>query len=371
MKLEKIGTETLSKLFFIPKTSEQNYLSMLTSASNGVFMGMSSGMSKPFFLNFDILVNPHIFVVGMTGSGKTYLVKNLMLKLYGCIDAIVFLIDFTGEYHEFAEFVKAERYTSEFFINKNYENLPKLCYLSLENLHEKDKLVKGKEVLSSLVEVMRSRDLYSKPHLFIIIDEAWKLLGSNSGIETIIREGRKYSTGIILASQLLDDIKLNALSNVASIFVFRTQNSENIETLAINYEFPKEYLEKIKNLDVGSCIAIQIYKTGKRSIFQIKKISGIKIDPLISVTFGDKMVELKQSIVENMVKKISKKDSTDLISKLRSQKSTTLHLLICELIKLDADRLEIISQLRSLGINERDIADSYSAAIEVSAYEIE
>ena len=369
MEVGKIGTKTLSKLLFVPKNTEQSYFSMLNSISDGVFVGVSGGMSKPFFLNFDILVNPHVFVVGMTGSGKTFLVKNLMLKLYGCIAAFIFIIDFTGEYREFAELVKAESYTPEFF-KRNINIDSKICYFSLENMHESDKLEKGREVLSLLVSYMRGRELYTKKRFFIIIDEAWKLLGSNSGIETIIREGRKYSTGIILASQLLDDIKLNALSNVASIFVFRTQNTENIEKLVLNYELPSHYLEKIKNLDVGSCIAIQIYKSGKRTVFQIKKVSGLIIVPKFGITFGDMMVELKQSTVEIMVKRLSKNDPTELISKIRSQKSISLYLLIHELIKLGSDRLSILSYLRSIGISEEDIADSYAAAIEVNLYEI-
>ena len=371
MSKQILSTEKISKMLFSPSSSEQEYNSENFSKNNGIFIGMSKSLSKHFFINFDYLVNPHMFVVGMTGSGKTYLVKNISIKLYGYLSATVLIIDFTGEYKEFAEFVNAAGYNPDFITEKEEDSTSRICYISFENFTEDEKIQKGKDFILNLVELMRKRELSGMQRLFIIIDEAWKLLGKNSGIETIIREGRKYTTGIILASQLLEDIKSNSLSNVASIFVFRNQNIEEVEKLATNYEIETKYIQSIQNLDVGSCIVIQVYKSGKRSVFQIKRVIGVNVDLIIKILIGEKMVEIKQSSLENMIKNISNDDPSYLISYIRSQKSIELIYLIKELIRLNSDRIKILSYLRLFKISENDIADSFAAAIEVVTYEIE
>ncbi|MGC8479383.1 MAG: helicase HerA domain-containing protein, partial [Candidatus Micrarchaeia archaeon] len=209
MKGKVLGSVNLSNLIVIPSESEEKSEIIYSKSSSGIYLGSSSNLSKPFFLDFEYLMNPHIFVVGMTGSGKTFMVKNLMLKLYAFIDSIILLIDFTGEYKVFADFVMAKKYSYESIIEADKDKLNKLFYASLDSLNEKKKIEAGKEILSSLVLFMRTRGVNKNKKFFIIIDEAWKMIFNNSGIETIIREGRKYSVGIILASQLIEDIEIN------------------------------------------------------------------------------------------------------------------------------------------------------------------
>jgi DNA phosphorothioation-dependent restriction protein DptH len=57
---------------------------------------------------------------------------------------------------------------------------------------------------------------------FIVLDEAHRLsLGENSPTERLLREGRKFGVGIILASQQAEDFSPVAYSNTATKIVFR------------------------------------------------------------------------------------------------------------------------------------------------------
>ena len=65
------SSNTVSKLLDIPYTEEPGTSEIIRAASNGIFIGNSGKMNVPIFLDFNSLFNPHVFIVGMTGSGKT------------------------------------------------------------------------------------------------------------------------------------------------------------------------------------------------------------------------------------------------------------------------------------------------------------
>ncbi len=370
MKTNLIGSVGLSKLLIIPKEPEEKFDQILKNSKNGIYLGSSSIMSKPFFLDFENLINPHIFVVGMTGSGKTFMVKNLMLKLFGCLNSTIFLLDFTGEYSSFANFINAKNFSKVSFKNSSEKNENSIFYLNLEKLDEKQKIITATQNISFLVEIMRSRKIGSKNKFFIIIDEAWKVLDEHSEINTLIREGRKYSVGVILSSQIIEDVDQKILSNFASLFVFRTQNMKTLEKLKINYQIPLDYVEKIQNLNVGNCIAIMVYNSDKRGIFEINKIIGVNIAKKINLSMGNNMIEIKKDKIEKLIHKVSKDDPSNLILKLEMNNTIDLNVLILELLKLNADRLELLSGLLGLGLDHNKIADSFAIALNGVTYVI-
>ena len=125
---------TISKLLDIPYTEEPNALEIMASANNGIFIGNSGRMNVPIFLDFGSLFNPHVFIVGMTGSGKTFLMKSLLMRLNFILDSKVIIIDFTGEYQEIANLIGAELHNGS---DKTvYGNVSRSSYFMLKNLKE-------------------------------------------------------------------------------------------------------------------------------------------------------------------------------------------------------------------------------------------
>src|SRR5581483_50962 len=61
---------------------------------------------------------------------------------------------------------------------------------------------------------------------FVVLDEAHKLaFGSGSPVEKILREGRKFGLGVILASQQPEDFSTVAFANTATKIVFQTADN--------------------------------------------------------------------------------------------------------------------------------------------------
>ena len=69
----------------------------------GIYIGQTRIFNVPFYWNPDLLVNPHIVVVGITGSGKSYFLKTFLIRagLYWNSNAVIF--DWAGEYRQWVK----------------------------------------------------------------------------------------------------------------------------------------------------------------------------------------------------------------------------------------------------------------------------
>ncbi len=270
------SSSTVSKLLDIPYTEEPNALEIMETVHNGIFIGNSGKMNLPVFLDFASLFNPHVFIVGMTGSGKTFLMKSLLMRLSFIMGANVIIVDFTGEYREAASLIGADFHNGA--DKSGSAGLSRSSYFMLKNLKENEKVACASEILKSVATKMRG-NIGRKDNTFILLDESWKLMDNNEDLEIIVREGRKYGVGLLLASQLLEDMSDGIVSNSASIFIFRIQVKKSAEKIISNYNLGQEYVENIQGLDQGKCLLIKLDKNNKRSITIIRKVSGISINP--------------------------------------------------------------------------------------------
>ena len=267
---------TISKLLDIPYTEEPNASEIMVSANNGIFIGNSGKMNVPIFLDFGSLFNPHVFIVGMTGSGKTFLMKNLLMRLNFIISARVIIVDFTGEYQEAASLIGADFHNGTDKVGSI--EMSRRSYFMLKHMKENEKVARASEILKSVATKMRG-NIGKKDNTYILLDESWKLMDNNEDLEIIVREGRKYGVGLLLASQLLEDMSDGIVSNSASIFIFRVQVRKSAEKIIANYNLGQEYVEYIQGLDQGKCLLIKLDKDNKRSTTIIRRVSGISISP--------------------------------------------------------------------------------------------
>lgn len=354
------GISEISKFFNVPILQEPDCRQY---SKDSLLLGFSEALAAPIFLDLKSKNNPHIFVTGMSGSGKTYLMRSLICRLNLMLDCLVFVIDFTGEYRDLVLYlgeVEANSGDSR-FIEKIDSGI---VYFNLKSLKEAEKIQRCKSLIQKLLEKMRSRTINEEKQMFILLDEAWKVLGEDGILEAIIREGRKYNVGIILASQIIEDIEVSVLSNMATLFIFRIQNQDSLKHLSSNYNISNAMLQKIQNFSVGQCLLIHLAKNGDIDLLPIRRVFGVDIYSAFKIYFGDVKMDV---IIDDFCREISnlcKKDASDLISRIRKDKSIGLSELIKELLTLDAGRYELLAYLRRLGVSDSDIADGFSMAVE-------
>ncbi|MEM3422740.1 MAG: ATP-binding protein [Candidatus Bilamarchaeaceae archaeon] len=71
---------------------------LLSSPFEGVYIGKTRFMHVPVFWNPDKLINPHIAIIGITGSGKSYTVKTFITRASLIWNSNALILDWVGEY---------------------------------------------------------------------------------------------------------------------------------------------------------------------------------------------------------------------------------------------------------------------------------
>jgi hypothetical protein len=356
-----IGSEKVATLLYLPLLTEPTKSEAEKNSEEGALIGTSRQLSMPVFISPARALNPHILVCGMTGGGKTYLTRSLITRLVLFSKSNAILIDFTGEYLSCAQDILATPGNLEETIMSKDEHS---SYFDLHYMNEQEKLMAAHGILVKIATLMRKRDDEHKKRIFIVLDEAWKLVEDSRGLEVIIREGRKYGVGLVTSSQLLHDTSQTILSNVATVLVFRTTNVKSLERLSKSYNLSMADTSCIKELGRGDCMAIMQHVSGFKSAYVIEDVFGIPRTDIISITKGKKM-EIKISVSEfdASISSLCGQDGVLTIRTAIKNGRIDLSLLVSILLKAGAERRLILLELNKMGFRHSDIADSFAIAL--------
>jgi len=359
MEHKILSSREAAKLVCLPYSEELGAQLIAPSLSNAIYVGQTKNYSTNFFLDFERSVNSHVFVFGMSGSGKSFLLKSMMARFLLFTNQSLMILDFTGEYGEFASLLSSKEHATLDPFGQ------KLTYLNLSQKGEAEKINFASNSLQLLLERMRARGPSKEVVLLVLLDEAWKLLLGGEILDVLIREGRKYGVGIIMASQLLGDIKDAFLSNVATIFAFRLQDSASLEKLQRCYSLEPQIALEIQNLEQGSCVAIRLYKGERRDAFQIKRVAGVDLSRPFTLIMRDEMrFEVNEKRFTEFLYSVGLLSQE--ISKAKElfegNYSVELSHLLLRLLELGAERETLLLRLRGLGIDDSSIADAFAYA---------
>ncbi len=113
--------------------------------------------------------------------------------------------------------------------------------------------------------------------LIVVLDEAWKIgKDENSDAVMIVREGRKYNFGLIVASQNPTDIAEAVFSNVGTTFILKVKFEKFLDYLQGSLNFSEYMRNEISKFGVGSCAVNMSFSSAAAypSTFLIGKIEG-------------------------------------------------------------------------------------------------
>ena len=371
---------------------------LMADPTNAIYIGRTKIFHVPFYWTFQKTTNPHICVVGITGSGKSYFVKTFLTRASYVWGTNAFIIDWSGEYKDWVKQVggkvislgrgsainlldtagmkpndrikqvmrtldiltdigrypeqkrltelaiekayvsskfkldskmqvdglgrplrpptlrdvqkvledmsetgsyefpaelenaiyRIRQFTREgedFFAQQSTIDLEKLTHAGLVDLDLSslpDETFRGLAALSMLQfikEKMREEGWSSTKglKLLVVLDEAWKVAkDDNSDAVMIVREGRKYQFGLIVASQNPTDISEAIFSNVGTTFVLRVKFERFLDYLQNTLNFSDYMREGIAKLGVGQAAVNMAFQATAdfSETFLIDKIEG-------------------------------------------------------------------------------------------------
>jgi hypothetical protein len=355
-----LSSSTIAELIYMPRVEEPSLKTLKDTHLPGVFIGKSYVYSVPVLINFSKLINPHILTIGMTGSGKTFLMKSLILRLSMLEESRVILIDFTGEYQNHLNLALDAK--SEADLENDFEE--GISYFNLANMPENQRISMSSTILEKCVLLMRKQRINAERRVFVVLDEAWKMLRTDKNLEMIIREGRKYGIGLVLSSQLVEDADNAVISNIATLFLFRTQNKKSLEKIAKNYNISEESISMVQGLELGSCLMVQLYKSSNRSAFIIRRVIGLGFTQTIKIKLGNNMgIEIGSEEFEKLLGRLCGDKSNWIAKEAKEKGEITLNSLIKNLIISGANKRNLLIELRKLGFDDFSIADSFAYAL--------
>ncbi|OIO21803.1 hypothetical protein AUJ17_01325 [Candidatus Micrarchaeota archaeon CG1_02_47_40] len=173
----------------------------------------------------------------------------------------------------------------DYFAQQSTVNLEKLTNVGLVDLDlsglpdEVFRGLAGLSMLQFLKEKMREAGWSSTKglKLMIVLDEAWKIAkDDNSDAVMIVREGRKYQFGLIVASQNPTDISEAIFSNVGTTFILRVKFERFLDYLQSTLNFSDYMRGEIGKLGVGQCAVNMAFQTTTEfsETFLIDKVDG-------------------------------------------------------------------------------------------------
>ncbi|MDE1855978.1 MAG: ATP-binding protein [Candidatus Micrarchaeota archaeon] len=360
MEGKVVSSAEISRLAHLHFSEEQ----AVRGSGSLLYIGNAKESAAPFFLDCADAMNPHIFIFGMSGSGKSYLTKSLVVRMSVLAEYSVLLLDFTGEYREYVSAIFCEEVAAS--LAGNTISPGKVSYVDLSKFTEAAKISSAREILARITQRMRSAGTSEKFRTFIVLDEAWKLLLSDDSLSILIREGRKYGVGLLLASQIIGDVDESLLSNIATVFAFRVQDAPSIDKMARCYELGSDKVSAVQNLDQGSCLVVQLHKDKRRSSFFIDRVVGVGIPKQFALKYGGLIrIEIEEKKFSGFLKKLGLDgaQATAIKALFTDGYSTELSKLMLELVQMVNDRNKILAGMRGMGLGDKEIAEAFAEAV--------
>ncbi|MDE1869461.1 MAG: ATP-binding protein [Candidatus Micrarchaeota archaeon] len=275
----------------------------------------------------------------------------------------------------------------DYFARKSTLDLGKLVSSGLVDLDisglpdESFRALAALFILQSLKEKMRMEGWSSSKGLraIVVLDEAWKVASDErSDAVMIVREGRKYQFGLIVASQNPTDINEAIFSNVGTTIILRIKFEKFMNYLQGSLNYSNFIRKEISKFGVGQAAIDMSFQTSVQfpEIFVIDKVVGeIPLD-VYTLSVGDilnqdelenpemtkeyyfEKIDLRNKLIESNIGI----EVIENVFKRLDDKSRQIDIrgLIQVLNELKVEKQNIIILLRSIGMQDMVITRAFT-----------
>ncbi|MFH1520261.1 MAG: ATP-binding protein [Candidatus Micrarchaeota archaeon] len=139
--LTKLPNSAVSRRNILVRPPEPPIEILFPDPTSAIYIGRTKIFNVPFYWTYENVANPHIAVVGISGSGKSYFIKTFLLRSAFVWNSNALIIDWAGEYKDWV------RQT-----NGKVVSLGKNSYLNLLDLG-------GMKPYDRIKQVMRTMEL--------------------------------------------------------------------------------------------------------------------------------------------------------------------------------------------------------------------
>ncbi len=167
IKFQNIMSNEVAKRAFFSRPPEPPANVLISDPFQAIYIGNTSLFKVPFNWSFMNLANPHIAVVGITGSGKSFFVKSFLRRASYIWNTNAIIVDFAGEYKRWVEQTRGK-----------VVSLAKGDYLNLLDLSNMKPLDRTKQIMNSL-DILTDISLY--PEQKRLTEEAIEQAYTNAG----------------------------------------------------------------------------------------------------------------------------------------------------------------------------------------------
>ncbi len=100
LKINKISNKAISKRNLLVHPPEPPLSILCEHPGESIFIGNTEMLHVPFYWSYKNVTNPHIAIVGITGSGKSYFIKTFLVRSSFVWNSNAIIIDWAGEYKQ-------------------------------------------------------------------------------------------------------------------------------------------------------------------------------------------------------------------------------------------------------------------------------